>query len=97
MSAYVVFVRDRITDPEEFATYGKMAPLARDGHEMKALAFYGTVKTLEGPAVDGSVILEFATMAEAQAWYDSPLYQEAVQHRFKGAEYRVFIVDGVAG
>lgn len=97
MSAYVVFVRDRITDPEEFATYGKMAPPAAEGREMKPLAFYGAVKTLEGAAVDGSVILEFPTMEAAQAWYDSPLYQEAVQHRFKGADYRVFIVEGVAG
>lgn len=95
MSAYVVFVRDRITDPEEFATYGKMAPLAREGHEMKALAFYGQIKSLEGDAVDGSVIIEFPTMAAAQAWYDSPLYQEALQHRLKGAEYRIFIVEGV--
>ena len=96
MSAYVVFVRDRITDPEEFATYGKMAPLAREGHDMKALAFYGSVKTLEGNPVDGSVIIEFPTMAAAQAWYDSPLYQDALQHRLKGAEYRVFIIDGVS-
>ena len=59
MAAYVVFVRDRITDPEEFKTYGQKAPLAREGHDMKALAFYGTIKTLEGPSVDGSVIIEF--------------------------------------
>jgi uncharacterized protein (DUF1330 family) len=96
MSAYVVFVRDRITDPEEFATYGKMAPLAREGHDMTPLAFYGALQTLEGEAVDGSVILEFPTMAEARAWYDSPLYQEAKQHRLKGAEYRVFIVEGLS-
>ena len=95
MAAYVVFVRDRITDPEEFKTYGQKAPLAREGHDMKALAFYGTIKTLEGPSVDGSVIIEFPTMAAAQDWYDSPLYQDAVQHRLRGAEYRVFIVDGV--
>lgn len=97
MSAYAVFVRDRIIDPEEFATYSKMAPAAAEGRDMKPLAFYGAVKTLEGADVDGSVIIEFPSMAEAQAWYDSPLYQEAVQHRFKGAEYRVFLVEGIAG
>lgn len=95
MSAYVVFVRDRITDPEEFKTYGQKAPLAREGHEMKALAFYGAVRTLEGPNVDGSVIVEFPTMEAAQSWYDSPLYQEALPHRLRSAEYRVFIVEGV--
>jgi len=96
MPAYVVFVRDRITDPEEFKTYGELARAAGEGHEKKALAFYGTVRTLEGPRVDGSVVIEFPDMTAAQAWYDSPLYQEALQHRLKGAEYRVFIVDGVS-
>jgi uncharacterized protein (DUF1330 family) len=96
MTAYVVFVRDRITDPDEFKTYGQMAPLAREGRDMKALAFYGAVKTLEGDTVDGSVIIEFPSMAAAQAWYDSPLYQVALEHRLRGAHYRVFIVDGVS-
>lgn len=96
MSAYVVFVRDRINDPEEMKTYAQMAPLARPGHDMKSLAFYGPIKTLEGPTVDGSVIIEFPSMEAAQAWYNSPLYQDALVHRLKGAEYRVFIVEGVA-
>jgi len=97
MSAYVVFVRDRITDPEEFKKYQASAPAARAGHAMTPLAFYGTIDTLEGDPVDGAVILEFPTMAEARAWYDSPIYQDARQHRLKGAEYRVFIVEGVPG
>ncbi|WP_446718995.1 DUF1330 domain-containing protein [Halomonas sp. SH5A2] len=36
-------------------------------------------------------------MAAARAWYESPAYQEARQHRFQGADYRVFIVDGIEG
>lgn len=97
MSAYVVFVRDRITDPEEFKQYAAKAPAARAGHAMTPRAFYGAIDTLEGDPVDGAVILEFPTMAEARGWYDSPIYQDARQHRFKGADYRVFIVEGVAG
>jgi uncharacterized protein (DUF1330 family) len=34
-------------------------------------------------------------MAAARAWYDSPAYEEARQHRFKGAEYRMLLVEGV--
>jgi len=97
MAAYVVFVRDRITDPEEFEIYEASAPAARAGHAMTPLAFYGTIDTLEGDPVDGAVILEFPTMAEARGWYDSPIYQDARRHRLKGAEYRVFIVEGVPG
>jgi uncharacterized protein (DUF1330 family) len=96
MSAYVVYVRDRITDPDEFKKYEDAAPAAGEGHPATPLAFYGAVETLEGALVDGAVILEFPTIADAKAAYDSPLYQEALKHRLKGAEYRVFIVEGVA-
>lgn len=95
MSAYVVYVRDRITDPEEFSKYEETAPAASAGHTVKPLAFYGAIDTLEGAPVDGAAILEFETVAEARALYASPLYQEAVKHRLRGAEYRVFIIEGV--
>ena len=95
MSAYVVYVRDRIIDPEEFKKYEESAAAASNGHPVTPLAFYGALETLEGPAVDGAVILRFPTPADARAAYDSPLYQEALAHRQKGAEYRVFIVEGV--
>jgi uncharacterized protein (DUF1330 family) len=97
MSAYVVYVRDRITDPEEFSKYEQAAPAASEGHTLKPLAFYGAVETLEGPPVDGAVILEFETVEQAHALYDSAPYQEAMKHRLKGAEYRVFIIEGVTG
>jgi uncharacterized protein (DUF1330 family) len=96
MSAYVVFVRDRITDAAEFKTYQTSAPAAGVGRPITPLAFYGAIETLEGDPVDGAVILEFPSVEEAHGWYDSPLYQEARQHRLKGADYRVFIVEGVA-
>jgi uncharacterized protein (DUF1330 family) len=97
MTAYVVYVRDRITDPEEFKKYEESAGAASAGHPVTPLAFYGAVETLEGAPVDGAVILQFPTLEEAKAAYDSPLYQEALKHRLKGAEYRVFIVEGLAG
>jgi uncharacterized protein (DUF1330 family) len=95
MTAYVVYVRDRITDPEEFSKYEESAPAASVGHTLTPLAFYGAVDTLEGAPVDGAAILEFASVAEARALYDSAPYQEALKHRLKGAEYRVFIVEGL--
>ena len=95
MSAYIVYVRDRITDPDEFKKYEESAAGASTGHPVTPLAFYGAVETLEGQPVDGAVILEFPTVAEAKAAYDDPRYQEALKHRLKGAEYRVFIVQGL--
>jgi uncharacterized protein (DUF1330 family) len=95
MSAYLVYVRDRITDPEEFKKYEESASAASVGQPMIPLAFYGAVETLEGIPVDGAVILEFPTVDDAKASYNSPLYQKALQHRLKGAEYRVFIIEGI--
>ena len=90
----MIYVRDRILDPVEFKKYEDSAAAASEGHPVTPLAFYGAVETLEGPTVDGAVILEFPTMADARAAYNSPLYQEALKHRLKGAEYRVFITEG---
>ena len=91
----MVYVRDRILDPIEMKLYEDSAPAASSGHTMTPLAYYGAVETLEGPAVDGAVIVQFPSMADAQAAYDDPRYQEALKHRLKGAEYRVFIVEGI--
>jgi len=50
---------------------------------------------VQGPEIEGMVILEFPTIEAAKAWYNSPAYREAREHRFKGAEYRAVIVQGV--
>ena len=94
MSAYMVYIRDRVLDPAELKRYEESAAAASSGHAMTPLAFYGAVETLEGPTVDGAVIVQFASVAEARAAYDDPRYQAAMKHRLKGAEYRVFITEG---
>jgi uncharacterized protein (DUF1330 family) len=93
--AYVILIRDRMVDAEKFATYGQKARAAREGHAVTPLAFYGRHEVLEGAPAEGAVILTFPSFAEAQAWYRSPAYQEALPHRLAGAEYRVLIVEGV--
>ena len=95
MPAYVVFIRDRITDPAEFAVYRQKAAAARGDHPLKRLVFDGNLEILEGDPADGVVILEFPDMAAAHAWYDSPAYQEAKEHRLRGADHRVLLVQGV--
>lgn len=96
MTAYVVFIRERTADAQELRTYSEMAPAAREGRSVTPLAFYGPLEVLEGPPIEGSVILSFPSVEAAHDWYDSPEYQVAKVHRLKGADYRVFIVDGVS-
>lgn len=95
MVAYAVFIRELTRDPAEMQAYAGKAGGSLAGHAVKVLAAYGRQEVLEGAATEGVVILEFPSMAEAKAWYESPLYREAREHRFKGADYREFLVEGV--
>lgn len=95
MSAYFVAVRDSITDPKELQVYGEKAGQSVGSHKIMPLAVYGRVRSTEGLPVEGAVILKFDTFAEAEAWYDSPGYQDAMKHRMKGGKYRTFIVEGM--
>lgn len=97
MPAYVVLTREHTHDSQEMGQYATKAKAAREGHDPQPLAFYGDFEVLEGSAIEGAVILRFPDMAVAHAWYESPAYQEARKHRFQGADYRVFIVDGIEG
>ena len=95
MTAYIVFTRERTRDPAELAIYSQKAGATMAGHPLTPRAHYGRQVVLEGPEIEGVVILEFPTIEEAKVWYDSPAYREAREHRFKGADYRVVIVEGV--
>jgi uncharacterized protein (DUF1330 family) len=94
MSAYIVFTRESTKSAGELATYSERVGGTLAGHPVTVLAVYGRQEVLEGPEVEGVVILEFPTFAEAKAWYDSPAYRQVREHRFRGAEYRAVIVEG---
>jgi uncharacterized protein (DUF1330 family) len=97
MPAYFVAIRDKTKDPSALETYGKEAQAASAGHKMIPRALYGRQVHLEGPPAEGIVILEFPSVEAAEAWYHSPAYQKAMVHRQRGADYRVYIVDGLPG
>ena len=95
MAAYAIFIRERTRDRAALDVYTPLAQASIEGRTLKVLAAYGGHEALEGPELEGVVILEFPSMAEARAWYDSPVYREAREHRFRGADYRAFIVEGL--
>jgi len=97
MPAYVIFIKNKTLDADELKIYGQKAGAARGDHQIKPLAFYGPLEVLEGDDAEGVVLLEFADKAAAHAWYDSPEYQAAKQHRLKGADYRVILAEGLGG
>jgi uncharacterized protein (DUF1330 family) len=95
VAGYIVFTREKMRNREEYERYRENARPVNAAHPLKPLALYGRHEVLEGPAIEGAVILEFPSVEAARTYYNSPGYQEAVQHRFLGADYRVFIVEGV--
>ena len=95
MATYIVFTRESTRDAAELATYSEQVGGALEGHPVAVLAAYGRHEVLEGPDVEGVVILEFPSFDEAKAWYDSPAYRAVREHRFRGADYRAVIIEGL--
>jgi uncharacterized protein (DUF1330 family) len=95
MPAYMVFIPEKTRDKSELEAYWAKIRATMEGHPIKVLAAYGRHVTLEGPDIEGVVVAEFPSVDEARAFYDSPAYQDAAQHRFRGAVYRGVIVEGV--
>ena len=95
MAAYIVFTRESTRDAAELETYSEKVGGTLAGHPVTVLAAYGRHEVIEGSEVEGVVILEFPSFEEAKAWYDSPAYRAVRQHRFRGADYRAVIVEGV--
>ena len=96
MPAYVLFIREgRIRDQSEMNIYQRMAREIPPDPKLTPLVVYGAMQALEGESPDGVVLLQFPTVEDAKAWYESPAYQAAAPHRLKGADYRAIIVQGL--
>jgi uncharacterized protein (DUF1330 family) len=94
MAAYVIITKLRTRNPAELELYAKERPKFLSGHAIKFLARFGRCEVVEGAGVEGAAILEFPSFEAAQAWYRSPVYQEASRHRFLGGDYSAVIIEG---
>ena len=95
MPAYFIAIRESVKDPEEMALYSQKAKGSNAAFGGTPRVAYGPLTVLEGAPMEGAVIMEFPNREQAEAWYNSPAYQDALPHRQKGAVYRTFIVDGI--
>lgn len=95
MSAYVVAEID-VTDAAKYEDYKRLVPGTIAQYGGKYLTRGGAVTALEGnwtpPRI---VILEFASAAEAKAWYASPEYAKAKAARAGAAFAKILIVEGI--
>lgn len=95
MAAYVI-VDIQVTDPAGYAEYRRLAPPVVAAYGGKYLVRGGALETLEGDwAPQRLVILEFPSVAQAKAWWDSPEYRPLREMRWRTTLSRMVVVEGV--
>lgn len=90
---WIAFVT--VTDPDRYAGYQQLAPLAFAKFGARFLARGGSFETLEGPAFERHVVIEFDSKAQALACYNSPEYQAAREKRNAACIASIAIVEGL--
>lgn len=95
MPAYWV-ARARIDDPVEYKKYTDKVPAIIARHGGRVLARGGRYRIMEGPEnFHRFVVIEFPTMEQAIACFESPEYQDAAAFRRNGGGVvENVIVDG---
>ena len=95
MAAYIV-ARVKVNDPEAYNKYRQGTPAAVAAYDGKFIVRGGRNELLEGEDdKDRVVVIEFPSYEKAQAWYNSPEYQEILPIRLANAESHVLLVEGV--
>ena len=85
MPAYWL-ARSKINDPVEYKKYTDQVPAIIAKYNGKVLARGGKYQIMEGPdTFHRFIVIEFPTMEQAVACFDSPEYMAAASHRRTGA------------
>jgi uncharacterized protein (DUF1330 family) len=94
MSAYII-ANVKVTNPVQYEQYKKFSSLAMQAHGVEVCVRGGAVEVLEGDwQPDRLVVLKFASVAKARAFYDSAEYALAREARAGAAVMRMLIVEG---
>jgi uncharacterized protein (DUF1330 family) len=95
MAAYVV-VDIEVLEPIEYEEYKALAAPAVAAYGGRYLARGGAVEVVEGDWIPNRlVVLEFPSVAQAQAWWSSPEYSRAKEIRQRTARTNMVFVSGV--
>ena len=95
MSAYLI-ARVRVSDPVAYERYKTLAAAAIEKHGGRYRARGGRTVTLEGEEETARVVIvEFPSLDQAQAFYRSPEYQEAIAARRGCATGQFIVVEAV--
>jgi len=95
MAAYLI-VQIAIQDPVTYERYRKLAPQSIAEYGGRYLARGGYTQTLEGTwSPNRLVVLQFPSVEQARAWWESPEYAEAKALRQSCADTEMVLVDGL--
>ena len=95
MTAYVMFRCLQGPDPADFEKYRAAVRETLIPYEVKILSLHPSFKQVEREVPTHSLaLLEFADMASATAWYESPEYQKIIPFRTNSGTYEAFIFEG---
>lgn len=90
-----IIAQSLVTDPEAFAKYVAGTKAAAEKFGMTPVARGGRSQVLEGQGRARVTVLEFESYEMALAYYNSPEYQAAREHRLGAAEFDMVVVEGV--
>ena len=84
-----------VRDPERYADYVSTAAPAMQRFGARFVVRGGAYREMEGTARARNVVIEFPSMEEALACYNSSEYQAAMAVRQEVSEAELLIVEGV--
>ena len=93
--AYWVATYRSVSDPEALAAYARLAGPAITAAGGRILVRGMPAQVYEAGLRQRTVVIEFDSVAQAQAAHDSPAYQEALALRAGTAERDIRILEGV--
>jgi len=89
-------VEIEVLDPERYETYKQLAPPSIAQYGGRYVARGGHLETLEGTwSPKRLVILEFASVEQAKAWWNSAEYAQAKALRQAVARTQMIVVAGL--
>lgn len=87
--------RCEVHDPDMYKRYVEISAPAFARHGARFLARGGKVEAMMGEAMNRNVLIEFPSMDEARACFQSPEYTEALTWRRKSSNGEIFLVEGM--
>jgi len=93
-----VIVQIEVEDTVRYAEYRRIAPPTLAVYGGRYVVRGGECQSLEGAWMPRRlVVLEFPTIEQARAWWDSPEYAPAKALRQQSARTEMVLIEGFAG